>query len=101
MKKSTSKKLASQEFDIQAKLKASKSHLSYLRAAQPHENGFNYHFNTTLIDGSEFSIYERRDCYFILVDFFKSYDEACDHAKKIIDAYPEIKKMVEANQLTN
>lgn len=101
MKKSSSKKLDIQEFDIHAKLKASKSHLSYLRAAQPYENGFNYQFNTTLIDGFEFSIYERKDCYFILVDFFKSYDEACDDAKKIIDDYPDIKKMLEANLLTN
>lgn len=94
MNKKLQPKQSNQEFDIQAKLKASNSNLSYLRAVQPHDKDFNYQFNTTLINGTEFSIYERKDDYFILVDFFKSYSEACDHAKKIIDDYPDIKRMV-------
>ncbi|ENN5714118.1 hypothetical protein ACEV60_14750 [Enterobacter ludwigii] len=83
----------SQAFDIHAKLKAANSHWIYLRAAQPHQNDFDYEFNTTFIDGLEFAIYERVDNYFVLVDFFKSYEEACDDAKKIIDDHPDIKKM--------
>ncbi|WP_220123679.1 hypothetical protein, partial [Enterobacter hormaechei] len=87
---------ASKEFDIHAKLKAANSHWSYLRAAQPHQNDFDYEFNTTFIDGLEFAIYERVGNYFVLVDFFKSYEEACDDAKKIIDDHPDIKKMFSA-----
>lgn len=93
-------KPTNQTFDIHAKLRSSKSHWSYLYASQPHQDGFNYQFNTTFIDGVEFAIYERIDNYFVLVDFFKSYDEACDDAKKIIDAYPDIKKMFESKQAT-
>ena len=44
----------------------------------------------------EFAVYERIDNYFVLVDFFKSYDEACADAKKIIDDHPDIKKMFSA-----
>ena len=40
------------------------------------------------------AVYERIENYFVLVDFFKSYDEACDDAKKIIDEHPDIKKML-------
>lgn len=93
-------KPTNQTFDIHAKLRSSKSHWSYLYASQSHQDGFNYQFNTTFIDGVEFAIYERIDNYFVLVDFFKSYDEACDDAKKIIDAYPDIKKIFEAKQAT-
>ncbi|HFS8155803.1 TPA: hypothetical protein ACH2JI_004919 [Enterobacter roggenkampii] len=87
---------ASQEFDIHAKLKASNSHWSYCYAVQPCEKGFNYQFRTTCVDGVEFAVYERIDNCFVLVDFFKSYDEACDDAKKIIDDHPDIKKMFSA-----
>ena len=86
-----------QEFDIHAKLKAAKSHWSYAYAMQPSEKGFNYQFNTNFVDEMEFAVYERIDDYFVLVDFFKSYDEACDDAKKIIDNYPDIKKMLSGN----
>ena len=87
----------SQEFDIHAKLKAAKSHWSYAYAVLPGEKGFNYQFNTRFINEMEFAVYERIDGYFVLVDFFKSYDEACDDAKKIIDNYPDIKKMLSGN----
>lgn len=83
---------ASEEFDIHAKLKAANSHWSYCYAVQPCEKGFNYQFNTTFVGEMEFAVYERIDNYFVLVDFFKSYDGACDHAKKIIDDHPDIKK---------
>ncbi|MCL6721616.1 hypothetical protein M8R21_39480 [Klebsiella sp. T2.Ur] len=88
----------SMEFDIHAKLKAANSHWSYCYAVQPCEKGFNYQFNTTFVGEMEFAVYERIDNYFVLIDFFKSYDEACADAKKIIDAYPDIKKMFEAKQ---
>ncbi|MFP2429307.1 hypothetical protein [Enterobacter ludwigii] len=87
---------ASQEFDIHAKLKAANSHWSYCYAVQPCEKGFNYQFNTTFVGEMEFAVYERIDNYFVLVDFFKSYDEACSDAKKIIDDHPDIKKMFSA-----
>ena len=84
---------ASEEFDIHAKLKSANSHWSYLYAVQPHENEFNYQFSTTFVDEMEFAVYKRIDNYFVLVDFFKSYDEACDDAKKIINDHPDIKKI--------
>lgn len=87
---------ASQEFDIHAKLRAANSHWSYCHAVQPCEKGFNYQFNTTFIGEMEFAVYERIDNYFVLVDFFKTYDEACADAKKIIDDHPDIKKMFSA-----
>lgn len=86
----------SMEFDIHAKLKAANSHWSYCYAVQPCEKGFNYQFNTTFVGEMEFAVYERIDNYFVLVDFFKSYDEACADAKKIIDDHPDIKKMFSA-----
>lgn len=89
-------KPTSQKFDIHAKLKSANSHWSYCYAVQPCEKGFNYQFNTTFVGEMEFAVYERIDNYFVLVDFFKSYDEACDDAKKIIDDHPDIKKMFSA-----
>ena len=86
----------SQEFDIHAKLKAANTHGSYCYAVQPCEKEFNYQFNTTFVGEMEFAVYERIDNYFVLVDFFKSYDEACADAKKIIDDHPDIKKMFSA-----
>lgn len=85
---------ASQEFDIHAKLKSTNANWSYLFAAQPYEDGFNYQFRTNFVDEPEFAIYERIDNYFVLVDFFKSYEEACDDAKKLINEHPDIKNMI-------
>lgn len=84
---------ANHEFDIHAKLKASNSHWAYCYAAQSHDDGFNYQFRTDFIDAPEFAVYERIDNYFILVDFFKSYEEACARAKEIIDSHSELKRM--------
>ncbi|WP_449556830.1 hypothetical protein [Huaxiibacter chinensis] len=84
----------SHEFDIHNKLKASNSHWSYLYAAQSRDDGFNYQFMTVLIDEPEFAVYERIDNYFILVDFFNSYEDACDRAKEIIDSHPDLVRML-------
>ncbi|WP_395306645.1 hypothetical protein [Enterobacter sichuanensis] len=99
MKKSYHQNTGSNEFNIYDKLRANNTHWSHRFSAQPHDEGFNYQFRTTCVDGVEFAVYERIDDYFVLVDFFKNYDEACDVAKKIIDEYPDIKRMFSANQL--
>ncbi|WES69136.1 hypothetical protein [Superficieibacter sp. HKU1] len=98
MNKTSHPKPTSQGFDIHAKLRAANSHWSYLHATQPHDEGFNYQFITTLVDEIEFAVYERIDGYFVLVDFFKSYNEACEEAKSIIDSHPDIKKIFTSNQ---
>ena len=54
----------------------------------------NYEFCTNFIGEIEFAIYERHGNHFILVDFFKSYDEACDEAKDILYIYPEIRDLI-------
>lgn len=86
-------KSATPEFDIQEKLKSSGTHWNYLHIAQPHQDGFDYEFNTILGDEIEFAIYERCGSYFVLVDFFKNYDEACQNAKRIIDEHPDVKSL--------
>ena len=93
MNKSSPPETVSKSFNIHEKLKVAKTHWSYCFAAQPHDQTFNYQFRTSWVKGIEFAIYERTGEYYVLVDFFKSYEEACDDAKKIIDAYPEIKRM--------
>ncbi|HBS1342947.1 Uncharacterised protein [Klebsiella pneumoniae] len=85
---------ASQAFDIHAKLRAANSHWSYCHAVQPHDKGFDYQFNTTFVGGMEFAVYERVDNHFVLVDFFKSYEEACDEAKNILDIYPDVRDLI-------
>lgn len=99
MKRFTHQNTGSKYFNIHDKLRATNAHWCYLFSAQPHDEGFNYQFRTTCVDGVEFAVYERIDNSFVLVDFFKSYDEACDDAKKIIDDYPDVKRMFSANQL--
>ncbi|WP_353613933.1 hypothetical protein [Mangrovibacter phragmitis] len=97
MNTTSQSKQASLEFDIHAKLRSANSHWSYLYATQPHDEGCNYQFITNFVDGIEFAVYKRIDNYFILVDFFKSYDEACKDAKEIINTNPEIKMMLTTN----
>lgn len=99
MKRFSHQNTGGKYFNIHDKLRATNAHWCYLFSAQPHDEGFNYQFRTTCVDGVEFAVYERIDNSFVLVDFFKSYDEACDDAKKIIDDYPEVKRMFSANQL--
>lgn len=94
MNKAEHPQAVGQEFDIHAKLKSTNAHWSYLFAAQPYEDGFNHQFRTIFVDEPEFAIYERIDNYFVLVDFFKSYEEACDDAKKFINEHPDIKNMI-------
>lgn len=84
-----------QQFDIHEKLKqeiknSGKSH-SYMMAAQPHQGNANFEFITSLFPELLFLIYKRIDEYFVLVDFFKTYEEACDEAKTIIDSRPRLK----------
>lgn len=93
MNKDSQTNTTSSEFNIHEKLISTHAHWSYCRAAQPHQDGFNYEFNTILIDDVEFAIYERHGNYFVLVDFFKNYDDACPEAKRIIDAHPDVKRM--------
>lgn len=97
MNKSSPSKTVSKEFNIHDKLRAVKTHWSYCFAAQLHDESFNYQFRTTFVDGMEFAIYERIERYFVLVDFFKSYDEACDEAKNIIDSHPDLKRIFSTN----
>ncbi|SAI93511.1 hypothetical protein [Enterobacter hormaechei] len=66
------------------KLKSSGANWSYLKIAQPHQDGANFEIIQLLEDEIEFAIYERQGLYFVLVDFFKSYEEASDYAKSII-----------------
>lgn len=99
MKKFSHQNTDSKEFNIHDKLRATNAHWCYLFSVQPHDEGFNYQFRTTCVDGVEFAVYERIDNCFMLVDFFKTYDEACEDAKNIIDEYPDIKRMLSANQL--
>lgn len=99
MKKSSHQNTGSKKFNIDDKLRGSNTHWTHRFSAQPHDAGFNYQFRTTCVDGVEFAVYERIDNCFVLVDFFKSYDEACDDAKNIIDDHPDIKRMFSANQL--
>lgn len=93
MNQTSQNEAVSSDFNIHDKLRTTGAHWGYLHSSQPHQEGFNYEFITTFVDVIEFAIYERVDNYFVLVDFFKSYDEACDDAKKIIDNHPDIKKV--------
>ncbi|HGU6444647.1 TPA: hypothetical protein ACNABU_005406 [Citrobacter amalonaticus] len=80
-------------FDIHQKLKCSKSLWDYMHIEEPHQSNANYELVTIFLDEMEYAIYERHGCYFVLIDFFKNYDEACDEAKSIIDNNPELKKL--------
>lgn len=78
-------------FDIQEKLKTHRPAWTYKHEAAGFQKNSNHEFCSNLIDGIEFAIYERQGNYFILVDFFKSYDDAREEAKNILDAHPDIK----------
>lgn len=81
------------EFNIHEKLKSTGAHWLYRRAAQPYQDGFTYEFTTIMVGEMEFAIYERQDNDYVLVDFFKNYDEACPYAKQIIDEHPDVKSL--------
>lgn len=87
-------------FDIHQKLKqhikeAGES-LAYMMLAQPYQDDANIEFITRIYPELLFLVYERHDGYFVLVDFFKNYAEACEEAKLIIDQHPEIKASLNA-----
>ncbi|MBJ9353578.1 hypothetical protein GHT41_07870 [Citrobacter koseri] len=80
-------------FDIHQKLKNSKYPWSYMHSVGSHQCDAGYEFRTIFLDEMEHAIYERHGNYFVLIDFFKNYDEACDEAKSIIDDNPDLKKL--------
>ncbi|MFL1886313.1 Uncharacterised protein [Klebsiella pneumoniae] len=89
-------------FDIHEKLKKHDAKWLYKHEANIYQINTNYEFCTNFIGEFEFAIYERFGNYFILVDFFKSYDEACAEAKKILDDYPEVKiRLLNTHSLFN
>lgn len=87
--------IVQQQFDIHQKLRANHSHWSYLHSVCPKDLGCNYQLITDLrTDEWEYALYQRHDGYFILVDFFKNYNEACEEAKVIINNHPKIKAAI-------
>lgn len=78
------------QFDIHQKLKNSKHAWSYMHSAGTHQADAKYEFRTIFLDEIEHALYERYDDYFVLIDFFKSYDDACEEAKKIINAHSDL-----------
>ncbi len=90
----TSTNIQPATFDIHQKLKAAGSELSYFMPASKHNENATYVLFTSLFDVPEYQIYERNEFGFVLVDFFNSYDEACPHAKEILDNSPKLKNSV-------
>ena len=85
-------------FDIHQKLRTSPRTWSYMHSVGAHQADANYEFCTNFIDEIEYALYKRIDSYFVLVDFFKSYDEACSEAKDIIINSTELKKLFSIDQ---
>lgn len=84
-----------QQFDIHQKLKANHSHWLYLHSVEPKDECCNYQLIADLTtDEWEYALYQRRDGYFVLIDFFKNYSVACEEAKTIIDNHPKIKAAI-------
>ncbi|EIV9539205.1 hypothetical protein MBN59_002441 [Klebsiella pneumoniae] len=81
-------------FDIHAKLKSLNECWSFAIRTQPHNHGYDFEFCTRYIPDLTFAIYKRIGDHFVLVDFFSSYDEACDEAKNILDIYPNIRDRI-------
>ena len=81
-------------FDIHQKLKAAGSELSYFMPVSGHNENATYILFASLFDVPEYQIYERNEFGFVLVDFFNSYEEACTHAKEILDKSPKFKDSV-------
>lgn len=81
-------------FDIHQKLKAAGSELSYFMPVSGHNENATYVLFTSLFDEPEYQIYERNEFGFVLVDFFNTYEEACTHAKEILDKSPRLKDSV-------
>lgn len=90
----------SNQFDIHKKMAQSIKNggvgYSYLKAAQPHQDGAKYEHIAIFYPSVEFLIYRRIGEYYVLVDFFKNYDEACEEAKSIIDEHADFKASINA-----
>ncbi|NTZ36177.1 hypothetical protein EXW94_18115 [Enterobacter sp. JMULE2] len=78
------------------KLKSSGANWSYLKIAQPHQDGANFEFIKLFEEEIEYALYERQGLYFVLIDFFKSYEEAGEYAKKIINSKSSLKSIFSA-----
>lgn len=76
-------------FDIHEKLKINIKNggesYSYLKDIPSHQNDVNFEFITITIPEITFLIYRKLGNYFVLVDFFNNYEDACDEAKEIIN----------------
>lgn len=90
-RKEMKKRISNDNFDIHEKLKGNNSHWSYLKPATHHYGESNYELCTMLIGETEHALYERQGTYFVLIDFFNGYKDACQKAKTIIDKYPDLK----------
>lgn len=75
------------------KLKSNNHRWGFSHPAQAYNCDSRYELITSFIGEIEFAIYERSDSVFYLVDFFKSYDDASNYAKQIIDEHPDLRKM--------
>lgn len=84
-------------FDIHQKLREQKSSWGYLHAVGEHQANVNYEFITNFIGETEYALYQRIDSYFVLVDFFKNYEEACVEAKEIIVSNSQLRQLFSIN----
>ncbi|RXA96928.1 hypothetical protein [Yersinia sp. 2105 StPb PI] len=80
--------------DIHKKLRESKSHWSYLFDAKHFNPKSTYQLQTCFVGEFEYAIYERIENYFVLVDFFNSYESANEQARKIIDECEKFKNSI-------
>jgi len=90
----TQSNIQTKSFDIHQKLKAAGSELSYFMPVSGHNENATYVLFTSPFDVPEHQIYERNELGFVLVDFFNTYEEACAHAKEILDKSPKLKDSV-------
>lgn len=90
----TSSNTQPNSFDINQKLQAYGSCLSYFMPVSTHNENATYVLFTSLLDVPEYQIYERNELGFVLVDFFNTYEEACPHAKEILYKSPKLKDSV-------
>lgn len=85
--------LNNEKFSIHSKLLLTNTHWSYCFHILPHQENSIHEMRVSDFeeDGYEFAIYKRDGDYMILVDFFKSYEEACKEAKDILNEFPKAK----------
>ncbi|VTP13195.1 hypothetical protein PUATCC27989T_01029 [Phytobacter ursingii] len=87
-------KAVSNKFDVSQKITEKSSLWPYSKPSKPYQDGFNFQFESILSDVIEFALYERHGDQFVIVDFFNSYDEACDEAKEFLDNHKDLKTMI-------